>query len=338
MGIAFGAEPDPSKELFEAMVALAPENPFYTAAYAEAMRMVGHQPWMLALRDGGQWLSACTAFLKRGRLSRWLETPSLPALGENVSTFWGGLFRFCRRSRITYLNVNTYASIEASIPVSPTPTRRTDRIEYVIELGPSELWPSVRPSHRQRISRARKAGLQLRCSTSEQDCRIHCQMMGESMRRRERRGEEVSTSISVEDLSVFLQASAGVLFQAVRDGRVLSSALVLLSGRGAYDQTSGTCPEGMECGASHFLIFETARHLQERGFHAFNMGGVSEVNRGLHEFKAGFGTTQRPLAAAEYDLRTRLRKPIERALRFLHGKLFSAARPQQDLFYTGKWI
>ena len=222
------------------------------------------------------------------------------------------------------------------IQASPAPTRRTDRIEYVVELGPFDLWPSVRPSHRQRISRARKAGLQLRCSTSEQDCQIHRQMMGESMSRRERRGEQVPTIISVEDMLVFLRAGAGVLFQTVRDGRVLSSAMVLLSGRGAYDQTSGTSPEGMECGASHFLIFETARHLQERGFRAFNVGGVSEVNRGLHEFKAGFGTTQRSLAAAEYDLRTEPRKSIEGALRFLHGKLSSATRPQQELFYTVK--
>jgi len=321
MSIVFQAEPDPSTDLLEEVAALAPENPFYTPAYAAAMAAAGEQPWVLALRGGGQWLSACTASLKRGRLSRWMETPSLPALGENASTFWDGIFRFCRRSRITNLSVNTYASIEASIPASPQPTRRTDRIEYVIDLGPSDLWPSVRPSHRQRINRARKAGLQLRCSTSEQDCQIHCEMMGESMRRRERRGEEVSTSIPVEGFLLLLRAGAGVLFQAALDRRVLSSGLVLLSSRGAYYHTSGTCPDGMECGASQFLIFETARHLQGRGFGAFNLGGVSEVNPGLHEFKAGFGSARRSLAAVEFDLQTGLQKTLACVLRGLRDRL-----------------
>ena len=60
MPIVFHAEPDPSTDLLEEVAALAPENPFYTPAYAAAMGMAGEQPWVLALRDGGQWLSACT--------------------------------------------------------------------------------------------------------------------------------------------------------------------------------------------------------------------------------------------------------------------------------------
>jgi len=321
MPIVFQAERDPRTDLLAEVAALAPENPFYTAAYAAAMGMSGEQPWVLALRDGDQWISACTGFLKRGRLSRWMEILSLPVLGENASTFWEGLLGFCRRSGITHLNVNTYASIEASIPASPKPIRRTDRVEYVIELGPSDLWRPIRSSHRQRINRARKTGVQLRRSTSEEDCRIHCQLMVESMRRRERRGEKVSTRTSVEDFLVYLRAGSGTLFQAVLDGRVLSSALVLSSDRGAYDHTSGTCPEGMACGASQFLIFEIARHLQEQAFNVFNLGGVSEVNPGLHEFKAGFGSARRPLAAVEFDLQTGLQKTLAGALRGLRGKL-----------------
>ena len=118
MRITFLAQPDPAKELFDAMVALTPENPFYTSAYAEAMRMGGRQVWLFALRDGDRLFSACTGFLKQGRLSRWLEIPSLPALGANERDFWEGLFRFCRRSINTCLYVNTYASNEVSIPAS----------------------------------------------------------------------------------------------------------------------------------------------------------------------------------------------------------------------------
>ena len=144
------------------------------------------------------------------------------------------------------------------------PSHRSGRVrDRPRDVRPLATGPSEPPP---RINRARKAGLQLRCSTSEQDCRIHCQLMAESMRRRETTGRGGLDQHLRRGIPGAAPATgAGVLFQAVLDGRVLSSALVLLSGRGAYDHTSGTCPEGMEHGASHFLIFETARNLQERG-------------------------------------------------------------------------
>jgi hypothetical protein len=323
MPMVLRAEPDPSTDLLEEMAALAPENPFYTSAYAEAMRLRGLQPWALAVQDGDRLVSACTAFLKKGRISCLIEIPSLPVLGQNAPPFWDGLFRLCRRARIGHVSVNTYASEIAEIPADPVPARLTDRTEYIIDLRQADLWRPVRQSHRSRINRARKAGLQLRSSSSEDDCGSHARVMTESMRRRAARGERVADSISEEPLLVFLTTGAGLLFQAVLDGQVLSSALVLISssGRGAYDQSSGTSPEGMERGASHFLLWETARNLQERGFSVFNLGGVSEVNPGLREFKAGFGANQRSLAAAEFDLRTGLRRTVEGVVQGLRGRL-----------------
>ena len=234
------------------------------------------------------------------------------------------------------LEVNTFASVSVRIPVNLVPTRRIDRTEYLIDLHQDDLWRPLRKGHRWSINRARKAGLVLRCSTSEDHCQDHCRMVDASMRRRGARCETARGSMLFNQTNIFLSSGAGALFQAIRDGIVFSSALVLLSSRGGYYQSTGTNPEGMEQGASTFLVFEIAKNLQERELDIFNLGGVSGVNPGLQDFKAGFGTTQRPLAAAEYDLRTGLRKSIEGALWFLHGKFSGAARPQPDLFYTVK--
>jgi hypothetical protein len=333
MRITFHAERDPSKELFDAMAALTPDNPFYTSAYAEAMRMGGQQVWVFALRDGDRLLSACTGFLKDGRLSRWFEIPSLPALGANERDFWEGLLKFCRRCRVSNLEVNTFASVPVRIPAYPVPTRRIDRTEYLIDLRQSDLWSLLRKGHRWSINRGRKAGLVLRSSASGDHCQDHCQMVDASMRRRGAQCEIAQGSMLLNQTKIFLSTGAGVLFQAIRDGIVFSSALVLLSRSGAYYQSTGSSAEGMEQGASVFLVFEIAKNLQERKLDIFNLGGVSGVNPGLQEFKAGFGTTHRPLTAAEYDLRTRLRKNIEGALRCLHSKLSSAARLQQEVLY-----
>ena len=43
----------------------SPPNPFYTSAYAEAMRMGGRQVWLFALRDSDRLFSACTGFLEQ---------------------------------------------------------------------------------------------------------------------------------------------------------------------------------------------------------------------------------------------------------------------------------
>jgi hypothetical protein len=321
MPIVFGAEPDPSTDLLETVAAMAPENPFYTPAYAVAIAMAGEQPWVLGLRDGGgRWLAACTGFLKRGRFSCWMGIRSLPALGANVATFWDGLFPFCRRLGVTHMGTNSYASIEASIPASPAPARRSERIEYVMDLGQVDRSQLLHQNHRRKVIRARKAGVQLRCSTSEADGLTHCQLIAASMRRREGRGEQVSTSIAPQEYLALLRAGAGVLSQAVKDGRILSSVLVLLSSQGAYYHSAGTDPEGMELGASQFLILETASDLQSRGFPEFNLGGASADNPGLQDFKARFGSVTRPLAAAEFDLQTRLRRSVGGVLRSLRDR------------------
>jgi hypothetical protein len=323
MPIVFQAEPEPSADLLEEVAALAPENPFYTPAYATAMRMAGEQPWMMALRDGGEWLTACTGFLRRGRISCRIGIRSLPALGAHAPLFWDELLRFCRRAGVTDLETNTYASVESQIPASPTPTRRTDRTEYVIDLEKDDPWQAVHQGHRRRINRARKAGVQRRCSTSESDGRIHVQMMASSMRRRQGRGEPVSTDIGDEEPLALLRAGAGVLSQAVFEGRVLSSVLVLLSGRGAYYHSAGTDAEGMELGASQFVILETARDLRGRGFAVFNLGGASPETSGLHEFKSRFGAIPHPLAAAEFDLQNGFRKGLRAAFRGARDRLAS---------------
>jgi lipid II:glycine glycyltransferase (peptidoglycan interpeptide bridge formation enzyme) len=146
------------------------------------------------------------------------------------------------------------------------------------------------------------------------------------MRRREQRGQAAFTTISIEPSLEFLRSGCGVLYQVAVEGSVLSSALVLISDRGAYYQSAGTSQEGMEHGASPYLVYETARSLQERGLQIFNLGGVAGTNPGLHDFKAGFGAAQRSLAATEYSLRMGLRGTLGSAIRRLRVMLPGSAR------------
>lgn len=311
MTTRFCAELEPSKELCKEMTALVPTNPFYTSPYIESRRVLGFQPWVLLLQRDGQTISACTAFMKSGYLNRSLEIHSLPVIPKSESeTFWGGLVQFCRKVQVSYLEVGSFASIDAVIPTLPGEIGRRTRWEYVLELKKPDLWDKLSSNHKRNIKRAQKAGLQLRCVRSEEACQQHARLMVTSMERRKNRGEEVSESVQTQNLLAITQHAAGELFQVVLDDKILSSVLVLTANRGGYYHSAGTSPEGMDCGASHFLVYQIAETLRNRSMESFNLGGTDQVNSGLERFKAGFGTTTVQLESAKFFLGGKIRKKL----------------------------
>lgn len=88
----------------------------------------------------------------------------------------------------------------------------------------------------------------------------HARMMEHSRDRRVARGEQISASDTKEHWA-HLESGAGQLFQALHNGRVASSILVLRSAHTAYFHSAGTSPRGMRIGASHFLIYDVCREL-----------------------------------------------------------------------------
>jgi hypothetical protein len=303
MSCEFYAESAPLQNLYAALAALAPANPFYTPRYIEAKRALGLQPWVLTLRREGQLLAACAAFMKGSFLRRSLEIPSLPLLPDS-EMFWEGLQQFCRKTRTASLVVNSNASPASTrftIPALPGEINRRKRCEYVLALQ-NDLWQRLVPHHRRNVSRGHKTGLQVRHAVDAQACQEHARLVEASMARRQSRGEAVSTRITAQSFVAYTRHGAGELFQAVRDGKVLSSILILLAERGAYYQSAGTSPAGMACGASHFLVHEITRSLQGRNIELFNFGGAEPQNTGLARFKTGFGATVVELEAARFFL------------------------------------
>ncbi len=105
------------------------------------------------------------------------------------------------------------------------------------------------------------------------------------------------------------------LFQAFHDGQPVSSMLVAQAVRGAYLQSSGTSPAGMDTGASHFLLYEILSRLQLDGVDVFNLGGVDNIDSGLALFKSHFGATPILLESAEFYLGGYIRRKLTTAAR-----------------------
>lgn len=267
---------------------LSPHNPFATRAYAKAMQALGWQAWILG-EGGGLHRTACLAFLRRGRLNTSLEIPSFPGLGD-PPTFVEGLRAFCRGHGVSWLDINTCASPPVTIPRISGDEVRAPRQEFPVDLH-TDLSAGIRVNHRRNVKKATQAGIQVRVRHGFDACVDHVRLVGNSMDRRIQRGEDIqrgSEASYLQTARALIDHGAGFLAQAVLEERVLSSLLILRSARGAYYQSAGTSPEGMEKGASQFLIHEMLLRMKADSCSVFYLGGASP-GTSLALFKIGFG-------------------------------------------------
>ena len=310
MATEFLAEKDVSPELASTLMKLAPANPFCTPSYAEAMAENGHQPWLLGIKRRGQVVAGCYGFLFSGRLNRGLQIPSLPDVPCD-DVFWDGLLRFCSVHRITCLELQSFASSATHIPRLPGEVERQERCEYVLDLADRDWERKLARNHRRNIKMAMQSGLTVRRTGGVDACREHVRLMAATREGRLKRGEWIPPAAE-DRLSWFLlliEKGAGELFQTVAGRKALSSMMILRAAEGGYGETSGTSPDGMRCGASHFLIYSIARALREESMRVFNLGGA-ESNPGLSLFKSLFAATPVSLESASVylggDFRRRL--------------------------------
>jgi len=313
----FIAEKDVSPELVSALMRLAPNNPFCTKSYADAMREDGHQPWLLGMKSNGQLVAGCYGFQFSGFINRGIQILSIPNVPCD-DDFSNSVLLFCSSHRVTYLELQSFASSSTHIPRLPGEVNRQSRCEYLLDLENPGWERKLVRDHRQNIKRALQAGLTIRRSKGSDACSEHVRLLAATRDRRRKLG--VSIPCDVEKLwawSLLLtEKGAGELFQAVAGKQALSSVMVLRAAEGVYGEASGTSPEGMECGASHFLIYSIARALREESMRVFNLGGA-ESNPGLSLFKSRFGATPVSLESASLYLGGAFRSRLTDAARSL---------------------
>ena len=277
------------------------KNPFYTSEYIAYRSAQGYIPWILTNDTHEQSKLYCLAFMKSGRLRRSLEIPSMPDISED-NPFWQALMDFCRKKGISDLSVNSFGSQGGLIPVLPREQNRKTRWEYIIDLKTPDIIKKMSKLHVRKIKRAQKFSVKMRRMSNQQAVEAHAQLISLSMQRRKDRGEQVTTAVPMENISRLINAGAGEVFQAVLADKVISSNLILLAEKAGYNHSGGTSPEGMDCGASHFLFYEIACALRDEGMEILNLGGTDDPdpNSGLVRFKTGFGAEKIKLEAARF--------------------------------------
>lgn len=301
MSYDFRAHVAPEAEVYAELSRVRSGCPFSTAAYADAWQRIGRRPCVLAVRFEGRIIEGCLGFIERRRLTRRLEIVSAPQLSQ-PDLFWSGVRAFCRSEGIWQLDVESFGSGSMALPTFDGEIRRRPRAEHVLDLSASDPFRGMSSNHSRNAARARKAGCVLVRATGAEGIATHAELMRSSLQRRQERGEAVTLAVESQFAQAILDARAGELYQVRRGELVLSSLLVLRSTQGAYYHSAGTSPEGMQTGASAFLIIELARLLRAAGTRVFNLGGAGDDEQGLRRFKSGFGTREVRLTAASFTI------------------------------------
>lgn len=303
----------PADDLNVAQLAAAlPDNAFATPEYFAARARLGWSGFVIGIGTESTIPSpTCGAFIKSGRLNTTLEIPSLPSV-DRASEFWDHLEEFCRKKRVTILQLDSYGS-SSGLEIRPFGSRFRHRLrrELVLDLSTEQL--AFSSNHKRNIKRARAAGLTVRRAHDAAALAAHRALLLSSLSRRRERGEPIDEAELSNEDEALLSSKAGELFQALDGEVVLSSVLVLKAANGGYYHSAGTSPKGMEIGASHFLIDGIARLLRADGKRHFNLGGA-EQGSSLARFKEGFGATSIDQAAATTDVGPRWRRIAVRAL------------------------
>lgn len=308
-------EPGPAD--VKLLAELYPENPFATFGYAQAQVALGMQALLICSGPKDKPSAGCLGFLRTGRLNRRLNIPSSPPV-QAGSQFWRLLENYCREQKISILELDSFASPATYFPRFKNEERRSKRTEYMLTLS-EEL--SLASSHKRNVKRGEREGLKFKRSSAVTEAVTHAQLIAQSLSRRTERGEEAEGIVRQEVVAAFLEHRAAEVFQAVRSNNgveeACSSMLVLRSERGAYYHSAGTSPEGMNCGASHFLLNEIAQVLRAGGLRRFNLAGADPENAGLERYKRGFGAQPVKIEAVRVFLGTPLQAVGRKLLKMI---------------------
>jgi len=334
MNLRFEAVSAPSSEEIEKLSAATPHTPFNTPAFAAACNAIGKVPCLFLAWDGPDIVAGSLGLFMKGLLSSRLEIMTAPGLLQS-DFFWNGVRAFCWKHGVWDLEVGSYASKAVKMPSFPNGII-INRIEYWIDLIPptvesSEEWNGqfkLAKGRKGNLVQARKANLTVRRTRHHEAIIAHRHLMMDSMQRRRDRGEEIELSNQSKFFGALMASGAGELFQAMDQQKVLSSMLIVRSPHSAYYQTGGTSHEGMQVGASTFLLSEVAGILKSEGVGWFNLGGANKTEEGLRNFKKSFGARAIALESATFSMVSPMKRKCRAIAKIIHKallKVFSSS-------------
>lgn len=214
------------------------------------------------------------------------------------------LCRTVHERRWAALELDSFEGPDADAGLDALGMSTQNRYEFVLDLEPSddERLAKAKSSHRRKIRRAEKAGVEVRTNKDGDALRGLHALQGYTRQRRASRGDTMTLPRpqQIEEMHKSLVVPGEALvFQGRYQGEVVSSILVGLGGDQAYYLMGGSNEAGLRLDAASLVLWRAMNEARRRGIRWFNLGGVpAEAERdgspehGLYRFKDGWGAVR----------------------------------------------
>ena len=326
MRVEHAREIDPAE--WNALVGSDPAATFF--ARSEWVQLIasaapGSSPLYLTARDGGTLVAGLPAVgrsrlgltviesLPFGTYGGLVSAPGCPAeAGEGLLELYG---RMARRPRVAAAHLMDLRGIERDL----TGFRVRDEGAQIVRLDRTfeEIWSGFKPSARNKIRKARKAGVRVRRASTEADFAAYHSMLEELS------GRWRDPCAFDRDFFLKLSRLPGENVQmwlAELDGEILGGDLDFVQNGWIINWGNVSRHAALGYAPNNLLHAEAIERGIEEGCRVYDLGSSAGI-RGVEAFKAAFGTERIPLRLLSAE------KPWYRAARRVGRALRGKGRP-----------
>jgi CelD/BcsL family acetyltransferase involved in cellulose biosynthesis len=277
--------------------------PFHHPSWARVLsESYGYPSFVLALIDEKGRINAGMPVMeirKRFRPARWVSLPFTdrcpPLATEEVMT--ARLIGLANRAR-------EYADVARLEVRSDLPGKNIHRQERgVAHVLPLSLDPELtfsrfsRSQVQRNVRKAERIGLTLRRAESVDE--LTESFYGLHLRTRRRLGVPVQPRHFFDVLwRLVIAPHKGFVLLAYRGELPIAGAVFLTSGRTVVYKYGASEPSFWPLRPNHLIFWDAIRWSCENGFTGFDFGRSDFDNRGLRNFKSGWGAVEKPLVYA----------------------------------------
>ncbi|GAA3735677.1 hypothetical protein GCM10022225_17990 [Plantactinospora mayteni] len=222
---------------------------------------------------------------------------------EDLTRFWSLAVEYWRDTRVVSLFLRFSpldpSSVDAALGLGAIGmTRRADTITVTVDGGPDRIWAGMSSTCRNKVRKARNAGLTGDIRPATSDDMAH----GSAFRRLY---EETMVRVGGAPEYFFPDAyyhrlahgvGKNLLVAEVRtaEGAVVAASLVLRHGTRAHYHLAGSTPEGFRQGGNNLLLWTILDWASATGCGVVHLGGGVRPDDGLFQFKRSFGGRRTP--------------------------------------------
>lgn len=203
------------------------------------------------------------------------------------AAFWSAYEGWCREGRVvsTFLRLSLFPGQRPALPAPAEP--RLSNIVVPLEGGEDALWKGYEGKVRKWVRTAQEAGLSVEADAAGARLDDFVSVYTHTMTRRDASSFYFFPKEFFAGIVAKLPGSF-MFFHALKEGRCVSSDLVLLSRRYAYYFLGGTREEAFDDGPNYLLKHRIACWASAQGKSGYVLGGGYEAGDGLFRYKRAY--------------------------------------------------